>query len=472
MMTIRLLEQFDVSESRLHEIVANTINGADDGELFLEYREGEALVFDNGRLKTANFNTDRGFGLRAVAGEAVGYAHAGELSEAALLRAADAVSSVKSGHSGVLAAAPAGTNRKLYGEDNPITEPAFDAKANLLQEIDAWLRSRDPRVRQVTASLAASWQQVEILRADGQVVRDIRPLVRFNVSVVVGDGDRQESGSYGAGGRRSFGEFLAEAAWKEASEEALRQALVNLEAAPAPAGTFDIVLSSGWPGVMLHEAVGHGLEGDFNRKNTSAFSGMIGQQVAAKGVTVVDDGTIAERRGSLTVDDEGTATNRTVLIDDGILVNYMQDRQNARLMGMEPTGNGRRESYAHSPMPRMTNTYMTNGAYSPDEIISSVKNGIYAVSFGGGQVDITSGKFVFGCTEAYMIENGKVTYPIKGAMLIGNGPDAMHRVTMVGNDMKLDNGIGMCGKAGQGVPVGVGQPHLRMNAMTVGGTQN
>ncbi|SFI37310.1 TldD protein [Aquamicrobium aerolatum DSM 21857] len=472
MMTTRLLEQFDVSESRLREIVASTINGADDGELFLEYREGEALVFDNGRLKTANFNTDRGFGLRAVAGEAVGYAHAGELTEAALLRAADAVSSVKSGHSGVLAAAPAGTNRKLYGEDNPITEPAFDAKANLLQEIDAWLRSRDPRVRQVTASLAASWQQVEILRADGQVVRDIRPLVRFNVSVVVGDGDRQESGSYGAGGRRSFGEFLAEAAWKEASEEALRQALVNLEAAPAPAGTFDIVLSSGWPGVMLHEAVGHGLEGDFNRKNTSAFSGMIGQQVAAKGVTVVDDGTIAERRGSLTVDDEGTATNRTVLIDDGILVNYMQDRQNARLMGMEPTGNGRRESYAHSPMPRMTNTYMTNGAYSPDEIISSVKNGIYAVSFGGGQVDITSGKFVFGCTEAYMIENGKVTYPIKGAMLIGNGPDAMHRVTMIGNDMKLDNGIGMCGKAGQGVPVGVGQPHLRMNAMTVGGTQN
>lgn len=471
-MTTRLLEQFDVSESRLREIVASTINGADDGELFLEYREGEALVFDNGRLKTANFNTERGFGLRAVAGEAVGYAHAGELTEAALLRAADAVSSVKSGHSGVLAAAPAGTNRKLYGEDNPITEPAFDAKANLLQEIDAWLRSRDPRVRQVTASLAASWQQVEILRADGQVVRDIRPLVRFNVSVVVGDGDRQESGSYGAGGRRSFGEFLAEAAWKEASEEALRQALVNLEAAPAPAGTFDIVLSSGWPGVMLHEAVGHGLEGDFNRKNTSAFSGMIGQQVAAKGVTVVDDGTIAERRGSLTVDDEGTATNRTVLIDDGILVNYMQDRQNARLMGMEPTGNGRRESYAHSPMPRMTNTYMTNGAYSPDEIISSVKNGIYAVSFGGGQVDITSGKFVFGCTEAYMIENGKVTYPIKGAMLIGNGPDAMHRVTMVGNDMKLDNGIGMCGKAGQGVPVGVGQPHLRMNAMTVGGTRN
>ncbi len=471
-MAARLLEQFDVSEAELRKIVSNTIQGTDDGELFVEHREGEALVFDNGRLKTANFNTDRGFGLRAVAGEAMGYAHAGELTEAALLRAANAVSSVKSGYTGVMAASPAGTNRKLYGEDNPIAEPAFDVKAKLLQDIDAWLRARDPRVRQVTASLAASWQHVEILRADGQVMRDIRPLVRFNVSVVVGDGDRQETGSFGAGGRKAFGEFLAEDSWKHASEEALRQALVNLDAAPAPAGTFDIVLSSGWPGVMLHEAVGHGLEGDFNRKNTSAFSGMIGQQVAAKGVTVVDDGTIAERRGSLTIDDEGTATNRTVLIEDGKLVNYMQDRQNARLMGMAPTGNGRRESYAHAPMPRMTNTYMTEGGYSPEEIISSVKNGIYAVSFGGGQVDITSGKFVFGCTEAYMIENGKVTYPIKGAMLIGNGPDAMHRISMIGNDMQLDNGIGMCGKAGQGVPVGVGQPHLRMDKMTVGGTQS
>lgn len=466
-----ILGQFDISEDKVRRIVADTIAGADDGELYLEYSESEALMFDNGRLKTANFNTDQGFGLRAVAGEATGYAHSSELSESALLRASDAVSTVKGGHSGTLAAAPARTNRHLYGEENPIPSPSFAEKAKLLQEIDAFLRDKDPRVRQVTASLASSWQHVEILRADGQIVRDIRPLVRVNVAVVVGEGDRQETGSYGMGGRKGFGEFLAEDSWKFAADEALRQALVNLRAVPAPAGTFDIVLSSGWPGVMLHEAVGHGLEGDFNRKKTSAFAGLLGQQVAAKGVTVVDDGTIAERRGSLTVDDEGTPTNRNVLIEDGKLVGYMQDRQNARLMGMAATGNGRRESYAHQPMPRMTNTFMTAGDLDPAEIIASVKNGIYAVSFGGGQVDITSGKFVFGCTEAYMIEDGKVTQPIKGAMLIGNGPDAMHRVTMIGNDMKLDTGIGMCGKAGQGVPVGVGQPHLRMNQMTVGGTR-
>jgi TldD protein len=467
----RLLDRFDIEADAVGRIVADAVAGADDGELFVEYREGEALVFDNGRLKTASFNTDQGFGLRTVAGEASGYAHSSELTEGALRRAAEAVGAVKAGYSGTLAAAPAGTNRKLYGEDNPIAEPGFSEKAQLLQEIDAWTRSLDPRVRQVTVSLAASWQQIEILRADGHATQDIRPLVRFNVGVVVGDGDRQETGSYGMGGRTSFGEFLARDSWQFAAREALRQALVNLEAIAAPAGTFDIVLSSGWPGVMLHEAVGHGLEGDFNRKKTSAFAGLLGSQVAARGVTVVDDGTIEQRRGSLTIDDEGTPTNRTVLIEDGKLVGYMQDRQNARLMDMAPTGNGRRESYAHQPMPRMTNTYMTAGAHTPEEIIESVDRGIYAVSFGGGQVDITSGKFVFACTEAYMIENGKVTRPIKGAMLIGNGPDAMHRVSMVGNDMKLDTGIGMCGKAGQGVPVGVGQPHLRMDAMTVGGTQ-
>jgi TldD protein len=466
-----LLGQFDIPEDQIRRIVADTISGADDGELFLEYSESEALMFDNGRLKTGNFNTEQGFGLRAVAGEATGFAHASELSHAALTRASDAVSAVKGGYSGTLAAAPARTNRHLYGEENPTGSPTFEAKATLLQDMDAWLRAKDPRVRQVTASLVSSWQQVEIVRADGHTVRDVRPLVRMSVAVVVGDGDRQESGSHGLGGRVGFGAFLAEESWKHAASEALRQALVNLEAIPAPAGTFDIVLSSGWPGVMLHEAVGHGLEGDFNRKKTSAFAGLMGQQVAAKGVTVVDDGTISERRGSLTVDDEGTPTNRNVLIEDGKLVGYMQDRQNARLMGVAATGNGRRESYAHQPMPRMTNTFMTSGDYEPDEIIASVKNGIYAVSFGGGQVDITSGKFVFGCTEAYMIEDGKVTRPIKGAMLIGNGPDAMHRVSMVGNDMKLDTGIGMCGKAGQGVPVGVGQPHLRMNQMTVGGTR-
>jgi TldD protein len=466
-----LIERFDVADDRVKQIVADTIKDADDGELYLESSESEALMFDNGRLKTANYSTDEGFGLRAVAGEATGYAHSSELSEAALLRASDAVSAVKSGYSGTLADAPPRTNRHLYSDENPIGSPSFEAKAKLLQEIDAHLRAADPRVRQVSASLASSWQHVEILRADGQSVRDIRPLVRMSVSVVVGDGDRQETGSYGMGGRKGFGEFVADESWKHAASEALRQALVNLEAVPAPAGTFDIVLSNGWPGVMLHEAVGHGLEGDFNRKKTSAFAGLMGQQVAAKGVTVVDDGTISERRGSLTVDDEGTPTNRTVLIEDGKLVGYMQDRQNARLMGMAATGNGRREGYAHQPMPRMTNTYMTSGDKDPAEIIASVKNGIYAVSFGGGQVDITSGKFVFGCTEAYMIENGKVTQPIKGAMLIGNGPDAMHRVSMIGNDMKLDNGIGMCGKAGQGVPVGVGQPHLRMDQMTVGGTR-
>ncbi|MBS3648258.1 metalloprotease TldD [Pseudaminobacter sp. 19-2017] len=466
-----LLSRFDVGEDQVKSLVADTIHGADDGELFLEYSESEALMFDNGRLKTANFNTEQGFGLRAVAGEATGYAHSSELSHSALLRASDAVSTVKSGYSGTLAEAPPRTNRHLYGEENPTGSPSFEAKAKLLQEIDAWVRAEDPRVRQVTASLVSSWQQVEIIRADGQTVRDVRPLVRMSISVVVGDGDRQETGTYGAGGRKGFGEFLVEDSWKQAAHEALRQALVNLEAVPAPAGTFDIVLSSGWPGVMLHEAVGHGLEGDFNRKKTSAFAGLMGQQVAAKGVTVVDDGTIAERRGSISVDDEGTPSNRNVLIEDGKLVGYMQDRQNARLMGMKATGNGRRESYAHQPMPRMTNTYMTAGEYTPEEITASVKHGVYAVSFGGGQVDITSGKFVFGCTEAYMIEDGKVTQPIKGAMLIGNGPDAMHRVTMVGNDMKLDPGIGMCGKAGQGVPVGVGQPHLRMNQMTLGGTR-
>ena len=466
-----LIQQFDISESRLKQIVADTIAGTDDGELFLEYSEAEALMFDNGRLKTANFNTDQGFGLRAVAGEAIGYAHSSELSEAALLRAADAVSAVKGGYSGTLVDAPARTNTHLYRDENPIASPSFEAKAKLLQEIDAYVRNKDPRVRQVTASLAASWQHVEILRGDGQMVRDIRPLVRMNVSVVVGDGDRQETGSYGMGGRKSFGEFLTEENWHFVADEALRQALVNLAAVPAPAGTFDIVLSAGWPGIMLHEAVGHGLEGDFNRKKTSAFAGLLGTQVAAKGVTVVDDGTIPERRGSITVDDEGTPSARNVLIEDGNLVGYMQDRQNARLMGMAATGNGRREGYAHQPMPRMTNTYMTGGDMTPEEIIASVDKGIYAVSFGGGQVDITSGKFVFGCTEAYMIENGKVTQPIKGAMLIGNGPDAMHRVSMIGSDMKLDPGIGTCGKAGQGVPVGVGQPHLRMNQMTVGGTR-
>jgi TldD protein len=470
-LTPHLIDKFDIDAARVERVVADTLRQADDGELFVEYRQQEALVFDNGRLRSGTFNTDQGFGLRAVAGEAVGYAHAGDLSEAALKRAADAVAAVTTGHSGTYAAAPAGTNKRLYGEENPIGAPDFAAKVKLLQEIDAYLRGKDAKVRQVTASLAASWQVVEILRADGHRVRDVRPLTRINISVVAGEGDRQESGSYGIGGRRGFGDFLLDENWKAGADEALRMALVNLEALPAPAGTMDVVLGAGWPGVMLHEAVGHGLEGDFNRKKTSAFAGLLGTQVAAKGVTVVDDGTIDERRGSITVDDEGTPSGYNVLIEDGKLVGYMQDRQNARLMNMTATGNGRRESYSHVPMPRMTNTYMLSGGHTPEEMLASVKRGIYAVSFGGGQVDITSGKFVFGCTEAYMIENGKVGAPIKGAMLIGNGPDAMHRVSMIGNDMALDTGVGNCGKQGQWVPVGVGQPHLKMDAMTVGGTE-
>jgi TldD protein len=470
-MNTDLLTLFDADETKLRAIVAEALAGADDGELFVEHVQAESLTFDNGRMKGGSFNTEQGFGLRAVAGEAVGYAHAGDLSEAALKRAADAVRAVTSGYAGSYAAAPQRTNKVLYSDENPIGAPSFEDKAKLLQQIDSYLRDKDGKVRQVTASVAASWQVVDILRADGHRVRDIRPMTRINISVMVGDGDRQESGSFGTGGRVGFGDFVAEGNWRRGADEALRQALVNLEAIDAPAGTMDVVLGSGWPGVMLHEAVGHGLEGDFNRKKTSAFAGLLGQMVASPGVTVVDDGTIENRRGSITVDDEGTPTAYNVLIENGKLVGYMQDRQNARLMGMKATGNGRRQGYAHTPMPRMTNTYMLGGDKTPDEIIASVKKGIYAVSFGGGQVDITSGKFVFGCTEAYLIENGKVGAPIKGAMLIGNGPDAMKRVSMIGNDMKLDTGIGNCGKAGQWVPVGVGQPHLRMDQVTVGGTK-
>jgi TldD protein len=465
-----LIDRAGLDRGKVRQIMGRGLEGADDGELFLEYRQAEALTFDNGRLKQASYDTVQGFGLRAVKDEAVGYAHASDVSEAAIARAAEAVRAVKGGHSGTYAEAPARTNRKLYSDENPLGSPAFDAKVKLLESIDAYARGKDPRVRQVTASVAANWQVVEILRADSETYRDIRPMVRFNVSVIAGDGDRQESGSYGFGGRESFQRLIDPAAWQGAVDEAIRQALVNLQAVSAPAGEMDVVLGSGWPGVMLHEAVGHGLEGDFNRKKTSAFAGLMGQQVAAKGVTVVDDGTIQARRGSLSIDDEGTPTNRTVLIEDGILVGYMQDRQNARLMGMTPTGNGRRESHAHVPMPRMTNTYMLAGNHDPKEIIASVKNGLYAVNFGGGQVDITSGKYVFQCTEAYRIENGKVGAPVKGAMLIGNGPTDLHRISMVGNDFALDPGIGTCGKNGQGVPVGVGQPSLRMDKITVGGT--
>ena len=467
---VSLLDRAGLDRDDARRHLAHGLEGADDGELFLEYCQSEMLAFDNGRLKQATYDTSQGFGLRAVKDQAVGYAHASDLSEPALARAADAVRAVKGGYAGRYAAAPARTNTRLYGDDNPLGAPSFETKVRLLQTIDAYARARDPRVRQVTASFGTTWQVVEILRADGETYRDIRPLVRVNVAIVAGEGQRQESGSYGYGGREGFDRFLTSESWQHAVHEAVRQALVNLEAVPAPAGEMDVVLGPGWPGVMLHEAIGHGLEGDFNRKQTSAFAGLLGQMVAAKGVTVVDDGTLAQRRGSLSIDDEGTPTNRTVLIEDGILVGYMQDRQNARLMRMKPTGNGRRQSHAHAPMPRMTNTYMLAGDRDPAEIIASVKSGIYAVNFGGGQVDITSGKYVFQVTEAYRIEAGKLGAPLKGAMLIGNGPTDLKRVTMVGNDLKLDTGVGTCGKNGQGVPVGVGQPTLRLDRITVGGT--
>ncbi|HIB22934.1 MAG TPA: metalloprotease TldD, partial [Rhodospirillales bacterium] len=444
---------------------------ADDGELFLEYQQSENFVFDDGQLKNANFDTSQGFGLRAVAGEMSGYAHASELSEEALLRAGDTIKAVQVGHDGTMAQGPAQTNQSLYMEDNPLNQTPFETKVRLLSGMDAYARGLDERIRQFSASLSGSWQAVQIIRADGSRAADIRPLVRLNVSCIVGDGDRLEAGSYGTGGRETYESYINSDTWQMAVEEALRQAIVNLGSVSAPAGEMPVVLGPGWPAILLHEAIGHGLEGDFNRKKTSAFSELVGERVAAPGVTVVDDGTIENRRGSLTVDDEGTPTQRTVLIEDGVLTGYMQDRMNARLMGKHATGNGRRESYAHLPMPRMTNTVMEDGNYDPEEIIKSVKKGLYAVNFGGGQVDITSGKFVFTCTEAYQIENGKIGAAVKGATLIGNGPDALTKVSLIGNDMALDPGVGTCGKDGQSVPVGVGQPTILLDELTVGGTE-
>src|ERR1700722_4138231 len=460
----------ELDQGAAARIVADALGSTDDGELFMEYRESEQISLDDGRTRSAGFATTLAFGLRAVAGEATGYAHAGELSEPALRRAAASVSAIAAGHSGVMAEPPRQTNARLYSDANPLGQAGFSARTGVLAEIDAYARGKDPRVVQVMASLGGEWQAVQILRGDGTRVADLRPLVRLNVSIVVEKDGRRETGSHGTGGRFGYDAVTNETVWRGAVDEALRQALVNLDSRPAPAGEMEVVLGSGWPGILLHEAIGHGLEGDFNRKRTSAFSGLLGKRIASPGVTVVDDGTMPDRRGRLTVDDEGTPSSRTVLIEDGILVGFMQDRLNARLMGMRATGNGRRQSYAHAPMPRMTNTVMLSGAHSPDEMIRSVKRGLYAVNFGGGQVDITSGKFVFSASEAYLIEDGKVTAPVKGATLIGNGPDALTKVAMVGNDMALDPGIGTCGKNGQGVPVGVGQPTLKLTGLTVGGT--
>ncbi|MBT0955987.1 metalloprotease TldD [Alphaproteobacteria bacterium KMM 3653] len=458
------------AEESLKILRAATL-GADDGELFLERRRSEILSFDDGRLRTSTFDASEGFGLRAVRGETAGYAHSTEVSESALRRAAETARLAVGAGGGTLADNPAGTNKKLYADIDPIQGAPFPAKVELLREIDAYARAKDARVVQVSATLAASCQEVVILRPDGTQVTDIRPMARMNVSVIVEQDGRRESGGTGGGGRIGLDGLMQPEEWKPKIDEALRIALVNLRAEPAPAGVMDVVLGPGWPGILLHEAIGHGLEGDFNRKGASAFAGLMGQQIAAKGVTVLDDGTIPDRRGSISVDDEGTPSAKNTLIEDGVLVGYMQDRQNARLMGVEPTGNGRRESYAHAPMPRMTNTYMLAGQDDPADILAGLKDGIYAVGFGGGQVDITNGKFVFSCTEAYRVKDGKVGNPVKGATLIGDGATALKQIRAIGNDLALDPGIGNCGKAGQWVPVGVGQPSLMIGGLTVGGSE-
>jgi len=450
-------------------LAATHLSPHDDGELYLQYSASEAFGFDDGRLKTADYHTSSGFGLRGVSGETTAFAHANEISEAAIDRAATTLKLLDP-RKGEAALPPPRTNQAMYGSDDPLSLVPFADKVALCQRIDAAARARDPRVSQVSVTLAASWSVIDIVRADGFIASDVRPLVRLGVQIVAEQNGRRETGYHGLGGRYLYDSLFDEARWGRAIDMALDQALTNLESVAAPAGEMSVVLAAGWPGVLLHEAVGHGLEGDFNRKGTSAFSGRIGERVAAPGVTVVDDGAMDRRRGSLTIDDEGTPTGRTCLIEDGILKGYLQDRLNARLMGMEPTGNGRRESFAHAPMPRMTNTFMLGGSDDPAELVSRVKDGIYAKSFGGGQVDITSGKFVFSCTEAYRIRGGKIAEPIKGATLIGDGPTVLTRVKGIGNDLALDEGIGVCGKGGQSVPAGVGQPTLLIDGLTVGGT--
>ncbi|MEM7076212.1 MAG: metalloprotease TldD [Pseudomonadota bacterium] len=468
-------ERFQPFEQNIDRAVAlgalrSAVAGAEDGELFLERRRSESLVFDDGCVKTASYDAAEGFGLRAVQGEVAGYAHSTDISATALGRAVETARLAVGDGGGIAADPPAPTNRRLYGDFDPIETQSFPVKIDTLREIDGFARDLDPRVVQVSAGLSASCQEVVILRPDGREVSDTRPMVRINVSVIVDEDGRRESGSAGGGGRVTLDGLIGSDMWQGLVREALRIALVNLRAEPAPAGVMDVVLGPGWPGILLHEAIGHGLEGDFNRKGSSAFAGLMGQRIAAAGVTVYDDGTLPDRRGSISVDDEGTPSNRTTLIDDGVLVGYMQDRQNARLMGVPATGNGRRQSYAHPPMPRMTNTYMVSGDAAPDDILSDLRDGIYAVGFGGGQVDITTGKFVFSCTEAYRVRNGRVGAPVRGATLIGDGATALRQIRAVGNDMALDPGIGNCGKQGQWVPVGVGQPTLMIGGLTVGGS--
>ena len=459
-----------LDQDKAIQILNGLTKGADDGEIYFERNITEALIFDNNNLKTASFNAAEGFGIRTVLGESTGYAHSTEISERALLRAANSAKIVSDIGGGKLAIAPRKTNLNQYEHIDPVSEATFGSKVNILKEINEYARSLDSRVFQVSISIAASHQEIEILRPEGFSVKDVRPMTRLNISIIVEKDGRRETGTAGGGGRSSVKPLLERSHWEKVAKEALRVGLVNLDAVPAPAGIMDIVLGPGWPGILLHEAIGHGLEGDFNRKGTSAFSNLMGKQIAAKGVTVLDDGTLKNRRGSITFDDEGTPSARNILIEDGKLVSYMQDRQNSRLMNVKSTGNGRRESYAHAPMPRMTNTFMLGGTDEPKSLLADLKNGIWATGFGGGQVDITNGKFVFSCTEAYLVKNGEIGAPIKGATLIGDGATALKQIRGLGNDMAMDPGMGNCGKQGQWVPVGVGQPSLLIGGLTIGGS--
>ena len=468
-----LLTPYGLDESHITQALsAIRAHQVDDADLYFQYTRSEGWSLEEGIVKTGSFSIDQGVGVRAVSGEKTAFAYSDDISMASLMDAAHTVRSISSAGLSASTHVPArviAPSRSLYNGLDPIGSLNSTAKVQLLERLEKQARAKDPRVVQVMAGLASEYDVVMVARADGTLAADVRPLVRLSLSVIVEQNGRRESGSAGGGGRFGLAHFDADCLTRYV-DEAVGSALTNLEARPAPAGEMTVVLGSGWPGILLHEAIGHGLEGDFNRKGSSAFSGKIGKRVAAKGVTVLDDGTIADRRGSLNVDDEGHASQKNVLIEDGILVGYIQDSMNARLMGVPPTGNGRRESYAHVPMPRMTNTYMLAGDKAPEEIVASIKKGLYATNFGGGQVDITSGKFVFSASQAFWVENGKIQYPVKGATLVGNGPDALTRVSMIGNDMALDPGVGTCGKEGQSVPVGVGQPTLRIDGLTVGGT--
>ena len=463
-------DKSDLVRKDAENIVSDTLKNCDDGELYLEDSKSESIVLDDNKIKSSNYSSDLGFGFRAVSDEVVAYSYSNEISKDSLKSSAENLQSTLKSIKGTYNHEIPTSNKKFYNDINPIEQKTLNSKLEVLNKVNEYLRKKDGAVKQVTANFLGEHKSIEIIRSGGEAITDVRPLIRFNVSVMLEKDGRKETGVYGIGGRQSYDDYLQNDNWKSVCEEAFRIASVNLDSKPAPAGEMKVVLGPGWPAILIHEAIGHGLEGDFNRKKTSAFSNLMGEKIADESVTVVDDGTIDSRRGSLSVDDEGTPTNCTTLIENGILTGYMQDRLNSKLMGVSPTGNGRRESYAHLPMPRMTNTYMLSGNRHPEEILKTVKNGLYAVDFGGGQVDITSGKFVFTCTEAYKIEDGKVTNPVKGATLIGNGPDVLNRVKMVGNDSKMDTGIGTCGKDGQSVPVGVGQPTMLIENLTVGGT--